>query len=106
MKVRCCDCLDNVDLMTLYWQRHYCNVKEIWIPERKYWRRRKCGKFKPLPWPRKEERQPAMVNAHKYEPRETKPVERKKLRWRDWEYWRGFWFLPGFLGRKLRQIIK
>lgn len=104
MKVRCCNCLNNEDYMTNRGHFHYCNPKQIWIPERKYERRRKCGKFKPLPWPREKERQPAMINANKYEPRETEPAERKKLRWRDREYWRGFFFLPGFLGRKLRQI--
>ena len=99
MKVRCSNCLNNEDLITTQFHHHYCNVKDIWIPERKYWRRRKCGKFKPLPWQRQEERQPAMV-------KETKPtgLKRKKLCWRDWEYWRGFFFLPGFLRRKLRQI--
>lgn len=114
MRVRCSNCLNNEDWMTNHGLYHYCNPKEIWIPERKYERRRKCGKFKPLPWQRKEA-QPAMVNANNHEPQETKPVDgtglitdlgkRSKLsRWRDWEHWRGFFFLPGFLGRKLRQI--
>jgi len=108
MKVRCSNCLNNEDWITARSHYHYCNPKEIWIPERKYERKRKCGKFKPLPWPRGKERQPAMVTANKYEPREAKPtgLKTKKLRWRDWEYWRGFFFLPGSLGRKLRQITK
>jgi len=112
MKVRCCNCLNNEDYITNRSYFHYCNPKQIWIPERKYERRRKCGKFKPLPWPRKEV-QPAMANTNKYEPQETKPtgpilLQTRKLRWREklhsWEHWRGFFFLPGFLGRKLRQI--
>lgn len=46
-----------------------------------------------------------MVTANKYEPRETKPAERKRSRWRDWEYWRGFFFLPGLLtGGKMLKL--
>lgn len=48
MKVRCSDCQNPEELITNQGRRFYCKVKGIWIPERKYDRKRKCGRFEPL----------------------------------------------------------
>jgi len=48
MKVRCSDCRNIEINITREGKRYYCKEKGIWIPERKYERKRKCGWSKPL----------------------------------------------------------
>jgi len=46
---RCSDCRNiGENRTTSKGRRYYCKEKGIWIPERKYNRKRKCGRFNPL----------------------------------------------------------
>lgn len=45
---RCSDCRNIVESRTNKGRQYYCAAKGIWIPERKYHKKRKCGRFQPL----------------------------------------------------------
>ncbi len=45
---RCSDCSNISESRTSKGRQYYCKEKRIWIPERKYHKKRKCGRFEPL----------------------------------------------------------
>jgi len=44
-RVRCADCLNSMEYITNRGRHVWCESRRIWIPARKYYRRRKCSKF-------------------------------------------------------------